>query len=1117
MADASRDTWGVAFQRAREGRGHPVSGVFISYRREDTSYIAGRLHDRLAEVLSERIFRDIDDMRPGIDFVEAIDEAVGSCDALVAVIGEHWLSAQDPSGNRRIDAPNDWVRLEIAAALNRDILVVPVLVENATVPTDSELPADIRRLARRNAMVLTDERWDYDVQQLVHVLDQALKGADVPADDPEVACAGSSEQMPLPALLSRTDVLPMVGRGPQLSRLAAAGDEVAAGARRAVFVAGEPGAGKTRLAAEAATRAHRGGALVLAGRCDDGMAVPYQPFLEALRHFVDRSCDCHLLPRLGRWPGELSRLVPELGTRVPALPAPLSAEPETEQYRLFDAVASWLAAASAERPVLLVLDDLQWSTKPTLLLLRHVLRSRDSMRLLVLATYRDTEVPGDHPLAELLTDLRHDVGVARLPLEGLDVGDVRELVVAATSGRLSSAPDWAAAIHADTEGNPFFVAEMARYIVESDALDGASPAQSSVLHLGIPEGVQDLVGRRLSRLAKTTSTALAAAAVMGLEFEPAVVERASRLDEETLLCALEEATGARLVEEVAGASTSYRFSHALVRASVYDRTTRARRAVLHRRVGEAMESIHGGDLADLLPVLAQHFAKAADGGVDAKAAAYARRAGDQALAQLANDEAVTHYRGALASMDPGATEGPSATEYCEVLISLGEAEARAGDPRYRQTLLDAADRARRLGDSERLARAALSISRGRYSGVGEVDRERVRILQAALEASPAEDGRLRALLLAYQGVELVWSGNWDTRVALSDEAVAMARRLDDPATLALVLHLRFMTLWAASTLGERLAIAAEAQALASRLDDPTLAFHAAYSGCHAAMETGDMESADRLLASARELSQQLHQPLLEWRVLYTRGLRAAVAGDFAEGERLAAESLALGQNAGQPDAARAFTAQIFTLRFHQGRLHEVVGMAESGLVPSTDTGSLPYLSQMCLAVVYCQMERRDGARRVFDSVMADGLRDVPNDYGWLATVAMGAEVCSYLKDARSGERLHELLEPYKDQCICIGPTWLGSTAHYLALMAAVIGEPREADRHFATAADAHAKASTPVWQAHTQLAWGEVLLDSDDSRDPERGHRLLEEALRTASRLGMASIERRARTAAGHA
>ncbi|MDQ3945847.1 MAG: adenylate/guanylate cyclase domain-containing protein, partial [Actinomycetota bacterium] len=222
------------------------------------------------------------------------------------------------------------------------------------------------------------------------------------------------------------------------------------------------GVGKTRLAGELAHALHDEGALVLAGRCDEDLGVPYQPFVEALRHYVSHTAD----PRLGRHAGELARLVPELTQLVPALPEPLRSDPETERYRLFDAVAVWLANVSAETSVLLVLDDLQWAAKPTLLLLRHVLRSSEPVRLLVVATYRDTDIGRGHPLTEFLADLRREAAAQRVSLTGLDQAAVAAFIEAAAGRLVTDEEDQAfiRAVWSETEGNPFFVAEVVRHL-----------------------------------------------------------------------------------------------------------------------------------------------------------------------------------------------------------------------------------------------------------------------------------------------------------------------------------------------------------------------------------------------------------------------------------------------------------------------------------------------------------------------------------------------------------------------------------------------------------------------------------------------------------------------------
>ncbi|MGH9009898.1 MAG: ATP-binding protein, partial [Acidimicrobiia bacterium] len=330
-----------------------------------------------------------------------------------------------------------------------------------------------------------------------------------------------------------------------------------------------PGVGKTRLAAELATRVHGEGATVLAGRCDEDLGVSYQPFVEALRHFVDHASG--LPDRLGRYGGELARLLPDLSERAPGLPPPLRSDPDMERYRLFDAVAGWLAAASNDEPLLLVLDDLQWAARPTLMLLRHVLRAGRG-RVLVLGTYRDTDLTHDHPLVDVVADLRREGGVERLSLSGLDDAGVATIVEQAAGRTLDDAGlALARAVYEETEGNPFFVREVLRHLAETGAVERQEEGWTTRLpvdQLGIPQGVREAVGHRLSRLSGHTNQVLRVAAVAGAEFELGVVQAAGALSEEALLGAVEEAATAGVVTEVS--ATRFRFAHALVRATLYE-------------------------------------------------------------------------------------------------------------------------------------------------------------------------------------------------------------------------------------------------------------------------------------------------------------------------------------------------------------------------------------------------------------------------------------------------------------------------------------------------------------------------------------------------------------------
>jgi predicted ATPase len=265
-----------------------------------------------------------------------------------------------------------------------------------------------------------------------------------------------------------------------------------------LLLCGEPGVGKTRLAAEWARRAHAEGALVLYGRCESELSVPFQPFAEALGWYCEHVEDA----RFGRSPGELLRLNNRVGARVAQTASSEAGDPETAQYRLFEAVVSWLSEVAEDQPTLLVLDDLHWATRPTLLLLRFLIDRVGNSPLFVIATYRDTDLDRQHPLVQVLPDLRRLPNAERMVLRGLD-----ESGVVALLERVGEQPAdaqlhrLAAALVAETEGNPLFVGEVLRDLVESGALvrqDGRWAAASDLVDLELPEGVRAVIGQRLA-------------------------------------------------------------------------------------------------------------------------------------------------------------------------------------------------------------------------------------------------------------------------------------------------------------------------------------------------------------------------------------------------------------------------------------------------------------------------------------------------------------------------------------------------------------------------------------------------------------------------------------------
>lgn len=412
-------------------------------------------------------------------------------------------------------------------------------------------------------------------------------------------------------------------------------------------------------------------------------------------------------------------------------------------------------------------------------------------------------------------------------------------------------------------GNPFFVVEMLRHLAESGPRDehGDWAAGDGRPQMGVPDGVKDVIVRRVARLGRGTHGVLSVAAVVGRGFDLAVLCGVTDLGEDELVETLDGAVRARVIEEVPGAAGRYVFSHALIRETMYGELSATRRSLLHRRVAVALEAAHDGDGERPLDELAHHFAEAATTGDLVKAIAYSADAGERAVGQLAYEQAARHYRRAGSMID--AVERPLLDhQRCDLMIAQGDAERRAGDPRYRATLLRAAGLARALGDPDLLARAALANNRGFFSKSSAIDRERVAVLEAALDACAPGDTTTRASLLSNLAVELVADPDARRRAQLSDDALAMARRMGDPPTLVRTLNYRFVALWGPRTLEARLESSREACGLADRVESPVLEFHAAYLGCHAAIEAGDLALADKLIARAGELAGRLGQPIL---------------------------------------------------------------------------------------------------------------------------------------------------------------------------------------------------------------------------------------------------------------
>lgn len=561
-------------------------------------------------------------------------------------IGIHTGEAYERGGDYFGPAVNRAARLRALAHGGQTLLSQATMALVA-----DDLPADstLVDVGRRSLRGMSHEE---------HVFELVRAGT-----QPHTPKQSAHEPLSLPSALV-TAPTPFVGREEPLDTLDALWKETLAGRQRAALIAGDPGIGKTRFVAELAARVHEHGATVLHGRCDEHLSVPYQPFVEALQPYVE-TAPAAALRELGAAAGDVARVIPEIAERVGALPAPPRLDPELERLRLFGGLTKLLATAAADRPLLLVLDDLHWATKPTLLLLRHVLRSNACGRMLITGTYRRSELDRSHPLAEVLADLRRIEGVVRVALGGLDLRSVTGMLEAEAGHELDErALDLAAALHAETEGNPFYVLEVVRHLEESGAIrriDGHFTTDvTEASHLGLPESIREVITRRLSRLSDTANRALAMGSLIGASFSLQVLDRAlgPTHEPDALLDAIDEAVTAEILVE--DSPVEYSFTHALVRQTLSAELTSARRARMHRRIGEAIESMPGTD--QHVEALAHHFSEAALDGQAEKAAVYALAAARRAVERLALEEAIRHLeRGrAVIELEPAAGAAPVA-------------------------------------------------------------------------------------------------------------------------------------------------------------------------------------------------------------------------------------------------------------------------------------------------------------------------------------------------------------------------------------------------------------------------------------------------------------------------
>lgn len=881
-----------------------------------------------------------------------------------------------------------------------------------------------------------------------------------------------------------------VGRHREIEELNKGLEDVLSGAGRLFLLAGEPGIGKTRLADELAHNASSRGVRSVWGRCwEGGGAAAYWPWRQIVRSCLRAGNGAKLLAEMGSCAHDLTYIAPEARDLIPASIeiAPLPGDPEQARFRLFDSVFTFLNLVSTTHPLLILLEDLHAADLSSLLLLRFVARNLGDSGILMLGTYRDAELRQLKAQADLLGQLASDSH--RISLQGLAENEVRDLLEIDHESHVD--PKTVAAVYRATNGNPLFVSEILRLTLTSGLVESGAPFDRIL----IPNGVRAAIHRHLAPLSAAARQVLTTASIIGREFETAVLQRVVELGPEQLVEAVAEASNARLIDQLPDKPGRWRFSHALIRDALYEDTPAPSLSDLHFHIGEVLETVHQDDPDIHLSGIAYHFLQGVSRGNDpGKAILYARRAAQHAMETLAYEEAAKLYQLALNTALPRSAANDALRG--ALSIGLAEAQYRAGELNAaRDSFKAAAELAQRIGAGDMLARAALGIS-GMFANAHNVDNEAVTLLNRALAALGNQDSVLKAQLLAQLAVKLYLSHDFNYRSQLIEQAIAIARRLDDKDCLLFVLNSKRRALWEPENIEERLATITEALQLAEESGNREAALNALRLQIVDLGELGDVVKAKSRIATFVRRAEELRQPYHLWEAATLMASQALYEGRYEEAEKLANQAFMLGQGLGSLDPGYVYSAQMAVICRDKGRLKEVAG---SFLAYAAQSPGVPVFR--CTAA-YINMELGNEAevKRDFSYLTGPGFESLPRrGVDWPLVLMLLSQICSWLGDKSQAPRLYQLLLPFAERNLTsFHIVSFGSASTSLGKLAALSGRYDDAVRHFEYALQFNDRTGARPWLADTQYEYARMLLQRNSAGDVARASRLLDLSLATA-------------------
>jgi DNA-binding winged helix-turn-helix (wHTH) protein/tetratricopeptide (TPR) repeat protein len=903
-----------------------------------------------------------------------------------------------------------------------------------------------------------------------------------------------------PALRSEPPLAaePFLEREAQLQELELGLTRAMAGRTTGFLIGGDAGIGKTRLAEVFAGGAEARGFRVAWGRCcEEGGAPELRPWIQILQRLCEvegvTTEDVAMLEPIARLFPDRARSGDTASSQI--------FRTEPERFRAFDAIGVFLRRIARPLPLLLILEDLHTADAASLILAHFVVREVADASILLVGTYRPGELDREPVTPRLFGKLIRET--RELMLGGLSEASTRRLIQSTLSGPAAD-PRVIAHVHRVTEGNPLFVAEVVRLL----SIEPPGSRAHDVEALRVPDRIVEALRGRFDRLEPKTRDVLSIAAVVGRQFELPLLRELTALGESELAGLLEPAVERRILTPLPRAIGVYHFTHILFRDVLYEGLSMSRRAELHRRVGELLESFTQNAEAPAAQ-LAHHFLRAALGAGSPKAAEYSILAGEQALDSFAFEEAALHFGRALEALR---FERGTAARICETLLSLGHAHRLSGDYSAAGTSFDRAIAiARKQGDPTALAKAALGYAQVRPE-IGVANREVLPKLEEAVRALRESGDRdlpsvreLLSLLLARLGLCLSFTERTDESRTTSQEALDVARALEQPLTLANALLSRHWVLWHPSSGDERLAISSELIGLERERGDALALPEARLCQIFDLLELGQRSAMDRAIAGYDRLARKRRDPLAMWNTRVMETMQSIMEGHFAEAEGRARETLQIGLRIHETNARVYYFAHMFWIRCEQGRAGEIQNP------PDRESGQERWLLARGERLrLHCEAGDEAGAARYLEKLAHNDFNDLRRDWSWFPAVAHVAAAAAMLGDRERASRAHAILLPFANIHVVLGPAvvYLGPVSYYLGRCSLALARYDEAIDWGERAAGAAAQMKARPLLARARVHLAEALARRGCSGDRSLAADAAAQAVSLSRELGMREIER---------